>query len=261
MEHPACGFQSYLKQRRFEIVDPEPLPHCVCMKGILLVVCAVALSAATLHADDKDKDKDKGLPPGLQKKDKLPPGIAKKQKKGSEEAASAATATPATPAAPGSNVVAAPAPATTPAVPPPAPVVTTTAKPAVPAPTTPVKPAPVPERSTRELRADIDKHIQTVNTLDNKAVARRAGVKAIMKETGATEKTIENLRKNYPELGTGGLLIATEISAQTRKPAANFVQQRAEGKPWAKIAAEHQVKLDGIDAKLGRVETAMRAAR
>lgn len=232
------------------------------MKRILIIAWTAALAVTSLHAGDKD------LPPGLQKKDKLPPGIAKKQGRTSKEAA---------PAAPGqTNVGAAPAPAptipgaTAPATPVPSattPVVATPAKPAVPASApvvgTPAKtaPAPAPERTTRELRADIDKHVQTVNTLDNKPAARRAGVSAIMKETGATAKAVENLRTQFPDLGTGGLLIAAEIASQTRKPAANFIRQRMDGKPWARIAAEHKVQLDGIDAKLARVESAMRAVK
>ena len=186
---------------------------------------AVALALPALHAADKD------LPPGLQKKDQLPPGLQKKEQlpPGLEkrQVPDAAPATPVPPAA---------------------------------TPGTPAK-AQVPERSAKAVKADIDQRITAVNTLDNKPAVRRAGVAAIVKETGTSEKVIENLRKEFPEIGTGGLLIATELAAKTKKPAANFVRQRVEGKSWTRIAAEHDVNLETIDAKLNRVEEAMRKAK
>lgn len=197
------------------------------------VLVAFALTVPSIFAGEK------GLPPGLQKKDKLPPGWEKKQGRESENAA------PATPAAPATTTNAAKATPATPATP--APTATNAAA-----------KAPAPERSARAMRADIDQRVQVLNTLDNKTAARRAGVAAIVKETGTTTRVIENLRKEFPDLGTGGLLIATEIAAQTKKPAANFVRQRVDGKPWARIAAEHNVKLETIEAKLARVEDAMR---
>lgn len=164
---------------------------------------------------------DKDLPPGLQKKDQLPPGLQKKQP---PEVA------PVTPVPP-TGVPGAPAK------------------------------AQVPERSAKALKADIDQRITAVNTLDNKPAVRRAGVAAIIKETGTTQKVVDNLRKEFPEMGTGGLLFATELAAQTKKPAANFVRQHTEGKSWERIATDHSVKLEPIDAKLARVEEAMRKAK
>jgi hypothetical protein len=205
---------------------------------------AIALAVPAVHAGEN------GLPPGLQKKDKLPPGWEKKMKHQGEETATAAgtnavvvPATPAVPAAPSVSTPAVPAPA----------VGSVPAK--VPA------PAPAPERTARAVKADIDQRVQVLNTLDNKTAARKAGVATIMKETGLTTRAIENVRKEFPEVGTGGLLIASEIASQTKKPVINFVRQHKDGKPWTKIAAEHNVKLDTIDAKLARVEASMRAAK
>lgn len=209
---------------------------------ITLITVAIVLSA---QAADKDVppglEKKGGVPPGLQKKDKLPPGIAKKQGK------DATAATPSTPAAPGP---AAPAPNT------PAPATPATTS------TTPKPPeTKTPPPTRRELRADITKHARTINTLDNKAGARRAGYEAIAKETGVSVSTLQAQQRQHQEVGTAGLLMANVIAGQTKRPAGNYLRQAAEGKPWERIAADNGVNLEDLDAKLGRLEEAMRNAK
>jgi hypothetical protein len=57
------------------------------------------------------------------------------------------------------------------------------------------------------------------------------------------------------------LLMANAIAAQSKRPVGNLFRQHAEGKPWERIAADHQVNLEDLDGKLSRVETAMRNAK
>jgi len=195
-------------------------------------VLALTLCAVIVHAGEN------GVPPGLQKKGGVPPGLAKKQRQAEEEieGKTNVVAVPAVPAPVNSGSgVHAPVPAAVPATP----------------------TAATPERSARAVKAEIDQRVEVVNRLDDRAPARRAALSAIAKETGASARALENQRREYPKIGTGGLLIANELAAQTKKPAGNFLKEHSEGKTWTRIAAEHHVKLDDIDAKLGRVEQAM----
>ena len=205
-------------------------------KLTLIALVTAAVISPAVAADNKDKEKDKGIPPGLQKKDKLPPGIAKKQ-------AQETTATP------------------TPAVPVPAP------QPVPPAPATPNAPKlPEPGKTppaptTGQLKVDLDKRARTINTLDNKTATRRVGLDAIAKETGVSVATLQAQHRQHQEIGTAGLLMANAIAAQTKRPAGAYLRQAAEGKPWVRIAADSGVNINELDAKLARVEEAMRDAK
>ena len=189
---------------------------------------SLLVAASALHAAD---DKEKGLPPGLQKKDKLPPGIAKKQTGGTTAA---------------TNVIVPDAPA--------APVAKTPGAPASPAPA----PAPAPARGTK---VDLGKRAQAVNNLDDREGVRRAGIAAIATETGADLSTVQRQHREHEKLGTAGLFFANAIAAKTGKPPGTYIRQHADGKSWEKIAEDNKVSFEELDAKLARVEAAMRSAK
>ena len=197
---------------------------------------SLMIAALALHADDeKGKDKDKDLPPGLRKKEgNLPPGIAKKR--GTGEATTVTT-----------NIIVTN-------------VIVTNIQgrvPATPAPTSPGVTAPV----TRTAKVDLDRRARAINTLDNRDAVRRVGLSAIAGETGVTVATLQKQRRDHNGIGTAGLLLANAIAAKSGKPAANYFRQHSEGKSWEKIAADNQVNLEDLDAKLTRVENAMRSAK
>ena len=198
-------------------------------KFTLMTLFAVAFTCS-VSAGEKE------LPPGLQKKDKLPPGIAKRGI--AEERVVVVTNTVVVPAAP--------APAA------PAAVATATRTPEASATTAP---------TLRQLRVDITKHARAINTLDNRAPARQAGLEAIAKETGVSVPTLQVQHRQHQEIGTAGLLMANVIAVQTKRPAGNYLRQAAEGKPWEHIAADNGVNLESLDAKLGQLEETMRSAR
>src|SRR5688572_22356363 len=187
---------------------------------------SLLVAASALHAAD---DKEKGLPPGLQKKDKLPPGIAKKQTEGT----TAATNAPAAPAA---------------------------TTPGVTAPPTAVPRTPTPS-ATRGTKVDLSKRAQAVNSLDDREGVRRAGIAAIATETGADLSTVQRQHREHEKLGTAGLFFANAIAAKTGKPAGTYIRQHADGKSWEKIAEDNKVSFEELDAKLARVEAAMRSAK
>jgi hypothetical protein len=211
------------------------------MKPRIALFLSLILAATALHGADKDKDKkdkDKDLPPGLRKKENLPPGIAKRR--GVGEATTITT-----------NVIVTNVTVTN---------ITVTNLPgrAVTVPTAPnVRTAP----RAQTANVDLDRHVRAINTLDNRDAVRRAGMAAIAAETGVTLATLQKQRRDHENIGTAGLLIANSIAAQTKKPVGNYFRQHVEGKPWEKIAADNQVSLENLEAKLARVEDAMRKAK
>jgi hypothetical protein len=202
------------------------------MKNKIALLLSLAFAVTAVYADkDKDKDKEKDLPPGLRKKDKLPPGIAKRQ---GVQGTSITT-----------NVI-----------------VTNVMVTNITVTNFPGRAATVPSAPTvRQGKIDLDPRVRSINTLDNRDAVRRAGMAAIARETGVPLTTLQKQRAANENIGTGGLLIANTIAARTKKPAANYFSQHVAGKSWERIATENQVSLEELDAKLGRVEEAMRKAK
>jgi hypothetical protein len=105
---------------------------------------------------------------------------------------------------------------------------------------------------------DIDRRIQTINRLDNNASAKQAGMAAVSHETAVPLPTIEAEAKDHPTLGLGGLFMAHELSVKTKKPVDQLIKTRQGGKMWAEIARDNGVNLSDVDAKLTRIENALR---
>jgi hypothetical protein len=133
-----------------------------------------------------------------------------------------------------------------------------------PAPTTPALPpvaqAPIPQpRTQADIRAELNRRINIVNTLDDRPNAQTAGMAAIARETGVPVKTLEAQRKNHP-VGTAGLLIGNELAKATGKPAGSFMEQRLKKRDWDAIATANKVDISTMFPKLDRVEEAMGSA-
>jgi hypothetical protein len=219
------------------------------MKNLILTtLLTTALAVSAFAADNEEKK----LPPGLQKKGGLPPGQAKKRGAGGEDQVRTVTNTVyITNTVPG-----APATPTTPAV---------TTVPAVtkapgtpntaPAPKTPTVPVATPVKVEK---ADLEKRVKTVNNLADKEAPRRAGLDAISKETGVPLAKLQAQRREHDGIGLAGLTMANVIAGKTGKPAGTYIRAHLSGKPWDKIAADNGVKLEELDAKVARVEEAMR---
>ena len=167
----------------------------------------------------------------MRKKDKLPPGIAKKQ---GVQGSSITT-----------NVI-----------------VTNVMVTNITVTNFPGRTATVPSAPTvRQGKIDLDPRVRAINTLDNRDAVRRAGMAAIARETGVALTTLQKQRTANENIGTGGLLIANSIAARTKKPAGTYFAQHTGGKSWERIATDNQVSLEELDAKLSRVEEAMRKAK
>jgi hypothetical protein len=117
---------------------------------------------------------------------------------------------------------------------------------------------PRTQAEQRATRIDIDRRIQAINRLDNRPDAKTAGLAAISKATAVPLPTIEAEVKDHPNLGLAGIFLAHELSTHTHKPVDQFIRQRASGKTWTELARANGEDLAAIDAKLARIEEAMR---
>jgi hypothetical protein len=246
-------------------VDISSSTHCFSsvilflqgMKNLILTtLLTTALAVSAFAADNEEKK----LPPGLQKKEgKLPPGRAKKRGAGEEQVrtvtntvyvTNAVTAAPA-PSVPGS-------PKAQEAKPVPAPTPTTPTAPSAPVAKVPAPATPQPVKVDK---ADFEKRLKAVNNLADKEAPRRAGLDAISKETGVPLAKLQSQRRENENLGLAGLTIANVIAGKTGKPAGTYIRQRENGKAWDKIATDNGVSLEELDAKVARVEAAMRTTK
>ena len=81
---------------------------------------------------------------------------------------------------------------------------------------------------------------------------------AVSQETAVPLPTIEAEAKDHPTLGLGGLFMAHELSVKTKKPTDQLIKTRQGGKMWSEIARDNGVNLSDVDAKLTRIENALR---
>ncbi len=105
--------------------------------------------------------------------------------------------------------------------------------------------------------ADIDRLVREINVLDNKPAAKRAGLAAISKETSIPLNKIEDARADHPTVGLAGLFMAHELSARTKKPVNQFIQEQQTGKSWTELARANRQDLATIEDKLARIQQAM----
>jgi len=105
--------------------------------------------------------------------------------------------------------------------------------------------------------AEIDRLVREINVLDNKPAAKRAGLAAISRETSVPLTKIETARTDHPNMGLAGLFMAHELSAQTKKPVDQFIQEQQTGKSWSELARANRQDLVTLEDKLVRIQRAM----
>ena len=107
-------------------------------------------------------------------------------------------------------------------------------------------------------KVDIDQRIRDINRLDNKESARLAGLRAVSQETGVRVPVLEAQQKAHPKVGIAGLLVVNEIAVHNKKEASDILKSHSEGHTWVEIARSHGESLETLDAKLNRVEAAIK---
>ncbi|HWN95236.1 MAG TPA: hypothetical protein VNT99_09395 [Methylomirabilota bacterium] len=117
------------------------------------------------------------------------------------------------------------------------------------------------KQEARETKGDIDKRIAAINRLDNNKPSLMAGMAAVSKETAVPLPKIEAEHKEHPNVGLAGLFVAHDLAVRTHKGVEHFLDARKKGRSWAEIAKANGVNADELEAKLNRIEDAMRNAK
>src|SRR6185369_17251840 len=80
-------------------------------------------------------------------------------------------------------------------------------------------------------------------------------------ETRLPQDEVQALRRNHPNAGASGILLAAVMADQTRKPAEAFLQSHVNGKSWESIAAENHVSVQTLEQKLNQMQRALNNPR
>lgn len=121
--------------------------------------------------------------------------------------------------------------------------------------------SPQERAEQRAAKIDIDKHIQAINRLDNSPAKMRAGMEAVSKETAVPVARLEANHKAHPRVGLAGIFVAHELAISSHKPVEQFLKAHQDGRTWASLAKGNNESLETLDAKLSRIEQAMRDAK
>ncbi|HMJ91580.1 MAG TPA: hypothetical protein VK530_17280 [Candidatus Acidoferrum sp.] len=112
-----------------------------------------------------------------------------------------------------------------------------------------------------ENKQDVEQRIRQINRLDNKPVVLDAGLRAVSKELGTPVPVLEAQLKEHSRLGIAGLLVANTIASDSKKSPETVIKAHGDGRSWVEMARNNNVSLDTLEAKLTRVENAMKEAK
>ena len=83
---------------------------------------------------------------------------------------------------------------------------------------------------------------------------------AVSVETGVPQEKIDAMHKNHPKAGPAGILAACVLAAETKKDPDRFLTRFSNGRDWTSIAADNNVPIERLNARLERVETYVNSA-
>jgi hypothetical protein len=116
-------------------------------------------------------------------------------------------------------------------------------------------------QETKGDKQDIENRIRQINRLDNRPAVRDAGLRAVSKELGKPVPQLQTQLKEHSGLGIAGLLVANTIASESKKDADTVIKAHGGDRGWVDVARNNNVSLDSLEAKLSRVESAMRDAK
>src|SRR4051812_9877401 len=106
----------------------------------------------------------------------------------------------------------------------------------------------------RRAKDELDDRAQTVNALADKRGGMREALHDVSIETGVPMEELQAMRDKHPDVGPAGILIASVLADNTKKPAEQFLSRHVNGKGWAAIARDNDVPLDKINERLSHLE-------
>jgi hypothetical protein len=115
----------------------------------------------------------------------------------------------------------------------------------------------VPSLPAQEGRERLQQQMRDVNDAANKPGRMKIAMERISTETGVPLEQVRAMHKRQPGAGASGILIACVLAAETKKSPERFLDRHVEGKSWADIAHDNNVKLAKLNVRLDNVERAL----
>src|SRR6266704_1662006 len=106
----------------------------------------------------------------------------------------------------------------------------------------------------------IEQKVATLNQAVQSTGNTNAAIHAISVETGVPQDQVQTMANSHPKAGAGGVLIASVLADETKKPPESFLQTHDSGKNWETIASDNHVSLDKLDLRLNHVQSSVGSA-
>ena len=99
-----------------------------------------------------------------------------------------------------------------------------------------------------------EKKANAINEAAKKSGMMEVALRDISTQTGVPQDQLQAMHTKYPKAGPAGILLASVMAEQTKKPAETFLQSRINGKSWESIAAENKVSIRTLDQRLDQLQ-------
>jgi len=107
-------------------------------------------------------------------------------------------------------------------------------------------------------RNNLDFRAQRINSMAFQGGSRRQALRVVSNETGISVGRLQNMDAQNPAAGPAGLMIASVLANNTRNSPEQFVNRHANGRSWMQMAANNNVSIYRINARLDRLESSLR---
>jgi hypothetical protein len=111
------------------------------------------------------------------------------------------------------------------------------------------------DRGTRaEQKDELESRAHTVNALADKRGGMKEAMHDVSVETGVPAEQIDHMRDQHPDAGAAGIMIACVIADNAKGSPETYLTRHVNGKGWGAIAADSNVPLDKINARLDKLQ-------
>ncbi len=115
---------------------------------------------------------------------------------------------------------------------------------------------------TKEQQAHMDKRAREIDAITDKSPqAMETALNTISAETGVPVATVREQHRNHPKQHAAELMLANAMAKETKRDPEAFLGERDGGKRWFHIAADHNVSLDPLNARLDTLYKALAPAQ
>src|SRR5438552_1113238 len=102
-----------------------------------------------------------------------------------------------------------------------------------------------------------EKKANAVSQAAKKSGMMDVALRDISAETSVPQDQVQTMANSHPKAGAGGVLIASVLADETKKPPESFLQTHDSGKSWETIASDNHVSLDKLDLRLNHVQSSV----